>query len=367
MPASFIPGLELSERFYSDAVAPLLDRHFPGLPHAAARLGSGSEVLGYDTTRSADHEWGPRLQLFLTEEDNAQHGPRISQLFSERLPKVFLGYPTNFASTGDGGVGEMRLTDGPVGHRVEVTDAASWFAAHLGFDPVERELISTLDWLATPWQRLLEFTAGAIFRDDLTRITPARRLLQWYPSDIERYILACQWRRIAQEEAFPGRCAEVGDDLGSAIVTSRISRDIMRLCLLLHRQYPPYSKWLGSAFARLPGIAGITASLTAAQRATNWGDREDHLVAAYEQSAAIQNNSSFAVTGPTTTSSYFDRPFRVIHADRFANALLDATASDVSRLPMIGSVDQWVDSTDAAGQLAELRHAVQARLELAND
>ena len=66
-------------------------------------------------------------------------------------------------------------------------------------------------------------------------------------------MLACQWSRIAEEEAFPGRCAEAGDELGSAVVTARLARDLMGLWLLMSRRYPPYSKWLGSAFARVPG------------------------------------------------------------------------------------------------------------------
>ena len=82
--------------------------------------------------------------------------------------------------------------------------------------------------------------------------------------DLWLHLMACQWQRIGQEEAFPGRCAEAGDDVGSAIVTARLARDLMRLALLLNRRYPPYSKWLGTAFARLPGTAGLAASLAAA-------------------------------------------------------------------------------------------------------
>ena len=61
----FIPGLELAGRFYREAVRPILDDAFPGLAHAAALIGSGSEVLGFDTAMSADHHWGPRAMLFL--------------------------------------------------------------------------------------------------------------------------------------------------------------------------------------------------------------------------------------------------------------------------------------------------------------
>lgn len=48
----FIPGLELKRLFYEEAIRPILDREFPQLRHSAARLGSGSEVLGYDTELS---------------------------------------------------------------------------------------------------------------------------------------------------------------------------------------------------------------------------------------------------------------------------------------------------------------------------
>ena len=58
-------GIQLSEGFYLEAVRPLLEQYFPGLPHAAALLGNGSEVLGYDDATSTDHHWGPRMQLFV--------------------------------------------------------------------------------------------------------------------------------------------------------------------------------------------------------------------------------------------------------------------------------------------------------------
>lgn len=33
--------------------------------HSACLIGNGSEVLGYDTTMSEDHDFGPRLLIFL--------------------------------------------------------------------------------------------------------------------------------------------------------------------------------------------------------------------------------------------------------------------------------------------------------------
>jgi hypothetical protein len=52
---TFISGQELGRRLFDKAVVPILARHAPGLRYAAALVGPGSEVLGYDTERSTDH------------------------------------------------------------------------------------------------------------------------------------------------------------------------------------------------------------------------------------------------------------------------------------------------------------------------
>ena len=38
-----------------------------------------------------------------------------------------------------------------------------------------------------------------------------RSHLSWYSDQVWRYVLACQWMRLSQEEPFVGRCGEVGD------------------------------------------------------------------------------------------------------------------------------------------------------------
>ncbi|WP_194892566.1 DUF4037 domain-containing protein [Catenulispora pinisilvae] len=358
----FVPGLELSRRFYREAVLPILDAEIGGLPHAAARLGSGSEVLGFDTARSADHEWGPRLQLFLAPEDVARHRDRLVSAFAHQLPKTFLGYPTHFEPTGEAAdIGFMQVTDGPVRHRVEVADVDGWLTGWLGFTPAGG--VSTADWLATPTQRLLEVASGAVFHDGLGQLTDRREHLAWYPGDVWRYVLACQWKRISQEEAFVGRCGEVGDELGSAVVAARLVRDVMRLVLVMERRYPPYSKWLGSAFARTTAAAVLTPQLTGALAASDWKTREQHLVRVYEQVAGLHNGLGLTEPVDPRTRPYFERPFQVIGADRFANALIQTIASvDIRALPQTGAIDQFADSTDFLGRAEFTRGAVAVAL-----
>ncbi|MER6668052.1 DUF4037 domain-containing protein [Amycolatopsis japonica] len=358
MPPAFVSGVELSSRLYGEAVHPLLSRYFPGLAHTAALIGPGSEVLGFDTVRSTDHDWGPRLHLFLRPDDLAEHGARISDMLAERLPATIAGYSTNMVPTGEQGTRHMRPALGRVQHGVVIAELGSWLTAHLGFDP--RDEITTLDWLATPTQVLAEATAGAVFHDGLAQLRAARRRLAWYPDDVWRYLLACQWQRLSQEEPFVGRCGDVGDELGSAIIAARLARDLMRLCLLLGRVYPPYGKWLGSAFARLPCAARLAPVLTAGMAATGWHERELHMATAYETVAALHNESGLTEPVDPRSRSFHDRPYRVLHAERFAAALI-ATIHDpaLRDLPLTGAIDQFVDSTDALGARAFTRRFAQ--------
>jgi Domain of unknown function (DUF4037) len=351
MAVPFIPGLDLAGAFFAEVVRPRLDEAFPRLPYAAALLGPGSEVLGYDTARSTDHDWGPRLQVFLTAGDARRHAAEITAMLAGRLPPAFRGYPTAFPVT--------REPGGAARHRVEVAGLGTWLAGRLGFDP--RPAVTTLDWLSTPAQRLAEVTGGRVFHDGPGDLTAARARLSWYPDDIWRYVLACQWQRISQEEPFPGRSAEAGDELGSAVVTARLARDLMRLCLLMRRRYPPYSKWLGTAFARLPEADALAPLLTAAVTAPGWPDRQRYLAGAFETAAARHNELGLTRPLDTRTRGFYDRPYQVIDAGRFTEALRRSiTDPQVRDLPVTGAVDQFIDSTDALGNAGLLRAAAAA-------
>lgn len=351
MAAMFVPGLQLAREFYAAEVRPLLEGQFPQLPYAAGLIGPGSEVVGFDTERSADHDWGPRLQVFLSDSDADRYAAAITTMLASRLPESFRGYPVAFPAT--------REPDGTARHHVEAVGMGAWLRGHLGFDP--REAVTPQDWLAVPAQRLAEFTAGEVFHDGPGELTRARAALAWYPHDLWLHLLACQWQRVEQEEAFPGRCAEAGDDLGSLVVTARLARDLMRLVLLMYRRYPPYSKWLGTAFARLPGTSGLAASLTAAISAAGWPARERHLRDAYETVAGLHNELGLTPPLDISTRRFHDRPYQVIGGGRFTAALRAAiTDPQVRRLPLTGAIDQFVDSSDAAGDLRFLRACARA-------
>lgn len=136
----FVPSRELNAGFYEEVLRPQLT----GKTHSAGLLGWGSDVLGFDTSRSTDHGWGPRVLVF-TEDGDA---PELV------LPETFRGWPVRFGWDAV-----------PIQHHVTVHRPSEWFAERLGVDPIGE--LSIVDWLMMPWQRTLEITEGVVFHDGL--------------------------------------------------------------------------------------------------------------------------------------------------------------------------------------------------------
>jgi hypothetical protein len=338
---AFVPGVELSRSFYDEVVASIVgDR-----AHAAVLLGYGSDVLGYDTERSTDHGWGPRLQILVADDHAVSDVEALRIVLDRELPETHRGWSVKFG-----------WDDTPVQHHVAVVTIGAFFEHWLGFDP--RLGLDVLDWIATPSQLLLEMTRGAVFHDDLGEITQVRADLAEYPHEVWLWMLACQWRRIDQEEPFIGRTAEVDDDLGSRVLTARLARDVMALCFLLERVYAPYPKWFGTAFDRLDAAQEVGPALRRALGAGTIADRESAFVEAVE--AAARRHNALGVTEPVEPSArqFYARPFRVLGSARFVEACLTHVSdARLCALPLIGGVDQWSDNTDVRSTPAVFRRA----------
>jgi Domain of unknown function (DUF4037) len=287
-----------------------------GVPHAAAMLGPGSEVLGYDDAVSPDHDFGPRVQVFRDDHDTV----------------------------------------------------AEFFTGQLGFDPGAG--VRLADWLLTPTQLLAGVTRGAVFHDPAGELSRRRAALAWYPDDVWRYALAAGWLKVSQEEAFVARTGSTGDDLGSRILVARLCRELVRLAFLISRGWAPYAKWLGRAFRELPIAAGLGPALDAALAAASWREREEMLGTAASVLAAATNDLGLGPVLDPAPRQFYTRDIRVLHAERYTVALA-AEITDpelravidhfgvrhgtVPRLP--GTVDQALDSTDLLGDPVLFRAA----------
>lgn len=357
---TFALGLELNRLFYSEIVRPLLAARFPDVRYSAALIGYGSDVLGFDTPMSRDHEWGPRLLLFLDGETYESSQAAIDSALRRELPATFRGYSTNYSAPNPGGW-VRSLADGVAGaidHHIQFYTVSAFTRHEVGIEPHAQ--ITPRDWLTFPEQKLLEVTAGAVYYDGLDELISLRQRLDYYPHDVWLYRMAAQWQRIAEEEAFVGRCGDVGDDLGSRIVTARLAREVMRLCFLQERRYAPYSKWLGTAFQTLACADVVGPLLASALTTSDWRTRERFLGEAYEGIARAHNALSVTEHLEPTLRSYYDRPYQVIQAERFSSALSQAIRDpEIQRViadcGLSGAVDQFVD------EVGILQHARRSR------
>lgn len=364
----FIPGLELSRLFCVEQVQPVLDAEFPGLRYDAAVIGSGSEVLGFDTPLSRDHHWGPRVTLFVAEDDLEPYAEPVRKVFRHRLPYEFRGYPTSFEEI-PGEPGILRFepkTSGPVNHRVGVTTLRRFLRGYLDFDWQRDAVIEVADWLTFPQQKLRTLVAGAVYHTGLGDVTFMRQQFAWYPHDVWLYLLAAGWMRISQEEAFVGRTGDVGDDTGSRLIAGRLVRDLMQLCFLMERQYAPYSKWFGTAFGRLGCAPQLIPIFERALAATDWRTRETHLSAAYRLVAAMHNGLGITEPLSTEVSHFHERPYLVIRGHEVAEAITaqikDEAVRRMASGRLIGSIDQFSDSTDLR-EAAPLRQRLKTLYE----
>ncbi|MFC5179544.1 DUF4037 domain-containing protein [Nocardioides taihuensis] len=333
--STFVPGIDLSRRLHDEVVRPIIEARLPGLAYAAGLLGRGSEVLGFDDQMSTDHDGGPRLLLFLGERDVE-------------------------AGAGDVVRGAMPPTHDGRPVELEVHNLRGWFRDELALD-VARE-IEVADWLTLPEHVLATVVAGEVFHDDVG-LGEVRDRLAWYPRDVWLYLLATGWWRIHPEANLVGRAGHVGDDLGSALIGSRLVTEMMRLCFLMERRYPPYPKWFGTAFARLDNGPDLMPALTAVVRAENWQARQAALGEAYRRLASVHDRLGLTEAVPLETVRMWDRPFEVPWAD--FPGLLHAEIRDPQVLAVaeqfpLGPVDRFRELLSPPRNRRRLRRVLDA-------
>lgn len=344
--AEFVKGLELAHGFYREVVAPLIER-----PHTACLIGEGSEVLGYDTARSTDHEWGPRLQVFLDAADVAPVRDRVER----GLPGHYRDRPTRWFS----------LVAGQEAHHLEISTLTDWLAQRL--PTITTNDPDTATWLSVPQQHLLQLTAGRLFRDDLGGLTRLRETYRWYPDDVWRWILAAQWYLIGNQAPFLGRSVELGDLRGARLITARLCRLIMELAFLQERRYRPYDKWFSRAFDDLDTADELGGLIDRAMTEAPAGRDDTPLLQALV--LAGHRHNALALTEPVPPRiGPFEvgvngavRPYPVPNSAAYVDALVAAITDPKLRdLPRVGTIDQFTHADDVVinftgwpGMLAE--------------
>ena len=326
--ADFIPGADLARSLYDEVVAGVIDR-----PHTACLIGEGSEVQGYDDQRSRDHEWGPRLQLFVADADVDE----VSRAVRSMLPPEHRGYPTRWFS----------LAAGCVSDHLEIMTTQRWMSTRLPAVPTAAP--DAAAWLAIPQQHLRQLTAGRVFHDELGELSRLRADYAWYPTDVWRWLLACQWHLIGQALPLRARALETADDRGARVLGGRLTELRLEMAFLQERVYRPYAKWFGRAFAEL-------------EAARELGPLIDRILVGQDDDAFAQallllgrRHDALSVTdrvGPRMQQFAVGigdavRPYPVLNTSEYIEACVASIEDPALRdLPRVGSIDQLTHADD---------------------
>ena len=232
-------GLELSEAYYKQVGAPIIEREFPEFRNriAAGLVGEGSECYGFDDEISRDHDWGPSFCLWLTKNDYQQ----IGSILQEEID----GLPKQFKNTG-------HRQESQFGHsRVGVLEIGSFYRRFIGIDHAP---VSLNEWRRIPEVNLAAATNGKVYVDPLGEFTSIRDILKgFYPEDVRLKKIASRCMSIAQSGQYNfARCVKRKEYVAAHSAEAKFVEDAISLVFLLNRRYRPFYKWMHKALKDLP-------------------------------------------------------------------------------------------------------------------
>ncbi|MFX1377457.1 MAG: DUF4037 domain-containing protein [Promethearchaeota archaeon] len=279
----------------------------------------------------------------MREVDYNKYHLQIKQFFNNNLPLNFLGYSTNWSEpNGNDNMNQFLIQKeiGPINHRIEIYTVQNFLQQFLGLESLN---LTEIDWCTVPEQKLLEFTSGKVFYDNLGELTYARKILNYFPDSIWKLKLIVQWDRISQEMAFVGRIGIRDDELGSRIEASRLVRYIMELAFILERKYIPYEKWFGIAFKNLIIAKSLEHLLLKILKENKWQQREKHLCDAYLKLIKMHIELNLIPNIEIKPIKFYNRPQLVVPLQQFIEELKKGIASSFNQaLYSLGTINQFI-------------------------
>ena len=343
-------GLDLARDFYFDCLQPIIVRQTPDLreAHAAGLIGYGSDVLGNDDEFSRDHEWGPRLVLFLRDRDYSRFAEGLDLTLQNALPATFQGFPTRFERNPRLWNSLVMTTSAEGRHHVAITTVERFMKLTLGYRGVPE---TDFQWLLIPEQRLLEFTSGEIFYDGIGEITHARAKCCYFPDNVWRYRLSYVLESLGWELGLIPLCGKRGDSLSVRLNTAVTVERVMKLTFLVNRRYcPGYAKWLHREFSKLPIAAREIESLLAqALLTTDAVAIHSKISEALERLYVHLRVLDGVPELPSELPRVLDRS-STVDTQKVARIILDSISGPLGELSIngaaCGAADQWVTNQD---------------------
>ncbi len=351
-------GLELARHFYLECVRPILAAQMPEVQnaHAAGLIGYGSDVLGNDDELSRDHEWGPRLILFLDgnslDEKNGGEQPtrlaqKLNDVLNTHVPLTFMGFSTRFLPSAAGPLVMVNSATGKP--HINISTTQKFLESTIGYRGVPA---TDREWLLVPEQRLLEFTSGEIFYDSLGQVTTLRKQLAYFPAPIWKYRLAYTLESLGWELGLISLCAKRGDLLSMHLNVAVTIKHIMQLTFLANRQYcPSYAKWLQRQFDKLPLLADkieplLNEAFAVKEASTILANLDQALAILYAHLRTLEGLHMLPSEMPRIEA----RDSITIDTQETARLILQSIPGPLGQLSIrgapYGAADQWITHAD---------------------
>lgn len=342
-------SLELNKAYYWDCISGLLISGCPHVAagHAAALIGRGSEVLGYDDELSTRYGWGPRLVLFLTEEDYQEWCPRVIAVLQEGVPTTFLGHPTRYTQDGP----PQPTTDRRAPLGITVTTCGCFGEVFLGIPAtkVAAPALPSKEWLLISEEGLLRLTAGEVYYDNTGDLTALRARFAYFPDDVWRYRLAYQWTALSWDIDLIGICARRGDILSARVAVARSVERIIGLIFLLNRTYRPgYLKWLHRTFTALPWLAAdLMPAMEQAMTCVNPSDAVVTLYPVLDRLVLFQSDRAGIPIPDYRKPPSLDPGFFARDLPAVVQSVRTTIGGELAmQATTVGALDQWVMDQD---------------------
>ncbi|OTA28937.1 hypothetical protein B9T39_05580 [Alloscardovia macacae] len=244
-----LSGLQLSRAYWEEYADTLFAGDLRELRDRAAvgLSGHGSECYGFDDELSRDHDFGPRLCIWLTNEDFAQYGPALSARY-DALPSTFRGY--------------MRSATSPRGQgRSGVMSIDSFFESITGMSHAPDQTGEEHLWLSLDEATLAAATNGEVFADPLGAFSARRRGFRLMPEDVRLYLISQRLGMAAQTGQYNyARMLSRSDRAAAVLCVSEFVQTVCSLVFLVNSPasagYLPYYKWQFAALRRLSSRMG---------------------------------------------------------------------------------------------------------------
>ncbi len=256
-------GMDLARVFFEEWGLPYLQEHEPELClRVAAGLFWGSEIFRGDDALSRGHNWGPTFLLVLTETDYAVHGRRLSEQINRAAPREWQGHRYQQLNPDKPPI-RVASIDGYLYRRLQFSRPPEDHDEWLSGDPIQRELM------------LYALRHGELFYDPLGQFAERRRRLHDYPTEIWLARICDELHKVWHcGSNYCLRLLKRGDVLAMQLAVAGFSEAVMRLSLLLEKDYSPYWKWLAfesrkypTGAALEPGLLALAATADSPERA----------------------------------------------------------------------------------------------------